>query len=87
MGLHNRHAEAVSDQHYQSCTFRMLPARERGHVVAVHQGCDVTTHAIVPGSAARVEFAQHRPATLLHGDYRRGTSAALRDRVSSVVAK
>jgi hypothetical protein len=59
----------------------MLPARERCHRVAVHQGGDVAAHAIVPGSAARVEFARHRPATLLHGDYRRGTSAALRDRM------
>ncbi|MNT90037.1 hypothetical protein D3C72_2308680 [compost metagenome] len=54
MGIHNRHAEAVSDQHFQSCTFRMPPGRERCHRVAVHQRGDVTAHAVVPGAAVGV---------------------------------
>lgn len=34
----------------------MLPARERGHGIAVHQRCDVAAHAVVPGAAVRVEL-------------------------------
>lgn len=34
----------------------MLPARERRHRVAVHQGADVAAHAVVPGTAVMVEL-------------------------------
>jgi len=34
----------------------MLPAGQRGHGVAVHQGGNVAAHAVVPGAAVGVEF-------------------------------